>query len=205
MTNGQKETEDQIFEAATKVFQEKGYAGARMQEIADEAEINKSMLHYYFRSKEKLFRQVLQKQIGKIFPTLFNVLSSENPLDEKVREMIEVYYSYLKDNPSLPQFVVMEMNNHPDEFRKFLQEEGISPPQGFIKQIQVHAVKGEITPIDPRQFIISIVGLILFPFLAQTMIKTVFNLDEAGYMQFLKERKDFLADFILNAIKFEAP
>ncbi len=65
-----KKTEDQIIEAAHKVFQEEGYAGARMQKIADTANINKGLLHYYFKSKDKLFFTIfstaVEKMLGKI-------------------------------------------------------------------------------------------------------------------------------------------
>jgi AcrR family transcriptional regulator len=203
MTNEQKATEDQIFEAAARVFQQDGYAGARMQQIADEANINKSMLHYYFRSKEKLFREVFRKEMTRFFPSLFQVLASEDTLDKKVPQLIEAYYGFLQDNPNIVQFVIQEMNNHPDEFRSFMNEKGIHPPASFGEQIQEEIAQGNLDPVDPHQLLVSIVGLILFPFIAQVMVKTLFNQKEEDYMEFLKNRKAFLTDFILNAINYK--
>lgn len=203
MTDKQLETEEQIFEAACRVFQRKGYAGARMQEIADEADINKSMLHYYYRSKDKLFQQVFQQEMTRFFPIIFGVMDSDEPLDKKIKQLIEAYYTFLKDNPHMVQFVIMEMNQNPERFKSFIKEKGFRPPKSFLQQIQREVEKGSIKPVDPRQLVISILGLILFPFIARTMVQTVFAMDEKAYMDFLKERKGFLVDFILNAIKFK--
>lgn len=204
MTQDTKETEEIIFEAASRVFQREGYAGARMQEIADEADINKSMLHYYFRSKDKLFQQVFQKHLGRFFPIIFQVLEAPDPLDVKVHNLIDAYYNFLQDNPGVSQFVVIEMNNHPGEFQAFMRERNIRPPKAFADQVKEEIEKGNLDPVDPRQLLISMVGLILFPFIAQMMIKTVFGLDEEGYKDFMRQRKDFLAGFILNAINYKS-
>lgn len=203
MTDEQKATEDQIFDAAARIFQRDGYAGARMQEIADEANINKSMLHYYFRSKEKLFREVFQKEMTRFFPSLFQVLGSNDPLDKKVPQLIDAYYGFLQDNPNIVQFIIQEMNNNPDEFKAFMNEKNMHPPQGFAEQIQEEVEMGNLDPVDPRQLLVSMVGLILFPFIAQVMVKTLFNQDEQAYLAFLKNRKAFLTDFILNAINYK--
>ncbi|MEQ8523149.1 TetR/AcrR family transcriptional regulator [Gracilimonas sp.] len=205
MTDKEKATEEQIFEAASRVFQKDGYAGARMQQIADEANINKSMLHYYYRSKEKLFRAVFQKQLARFFPTIFEVLGSELTLDKKVPRLIDAYYNFLQDNPTVVQFIIQEMNNHPEEFRRFMKEKNIHPPKSFADQIRKEVEEGNMDPVEPRQLLISMVGLILFPFIAQMMVKTVFGLEEQEYLKFLKDRKWFLTDFILNAINYKKP
>lgn len=203
MTEQQKATEEQIFEAASRVFQSDGYAGARMQQIADEANINKSMLHYYYRSKDKLFRAVFQKQLTRFFPTIFEVLGSELTLDKKVPRLIDAYYNFLQDNPTVVQFIIQEMNNHPEEFKRFMKEKNIHPPKSFAEQVKKEIDEGNMDPVEPRQLLISMVGLILFPFIAQMMVKTVFGLEEQEYLKFLKDRKWFLTDFILNAINYK--
>lgn len=203
MTDEQLETEEQIFEAACRVFQQKGYTGARMQEIADEADINKSMLHYYYRSKDKLFHEVFQREMSRFFPVIFGVLGSKAPLDEKIHQLIDAYYSFLQDNPYMVQFVLYEMNQHPEKFQSFIENKGIHPPQSFFRQVENEIKQGNMDPVEPKQLLISIVGLILFPFVARTMIQSVFGLDGSGFLKFLRERKEFLTDFILNAINYQ--
>lgn len=174
-----------------------------MQEIADEADINKSMLHYYYRSKDKLFQQVYQKQMEQFFPVIFSVLDSEKSLDSKIEELIEAYYSFLTENPRIAQFLVHEMNQNPERYRQFLEEKNIHPPKKFHQQIEKEIQKGNLDKVDSKQLLTSIVGLILFPFLAQTMIEGVFELDDSEFEEYLDKRKDFLLNFILNGINYQ--
>lgn len=204
MSDEMTETEEQIFEAARRVFHRKGYHGARMQQIADEAEINKAMLHYYYRSKDQLFQRVYQQEMKRFFPIIFNVLDEDLPLDEKIQKLIDSYYSYLSENPKLIQFLIHEMNQNPERLRNFIREEGIRPPESFVQQIKECIRNDRIDDVDPRQLMISIVGLIIFPFMAQTMIKCVFDLDKDDFLKLLDERKPFLTEFILNGINYQA-
>lgn len=203
MADSKSDTETLIFEAACRVFQRKGYGGARMQEIADEAEINKSMLHYYYRSKDKLFQEVFQRQMSQLFPVIFGVLGADHPLDEKITRLVEAYYSFLEEHPFLPQFIMIEMNRNPGRIKQFIREKGVQPPEPFFRQVEDEIAKGNLQPVEPRQLLVSIIGLILFPFLGRTMIEGVFGLDEQEYQQFMQARKEFLPDFILNAIDYQ--
>ncbi len=203
MSEEELDTEEQIFEAASRVFQRKGYAGARMQEIADEANINKSMLHYYYRSKDKLFQEVFQREVKRLFPVIFGVMDSDQSLPKKIDELIDTYYVFLEKNPHLVQFVLHEMHQNADRFKNFIKEEGIQPPESFLVQIQEEVDKGNMDPVKPEQLVVSIIGLILFPFVARTMIETIFDMDTSNFLHFLKERKEFLSDFILNAINYQ--
>src|SRR5699024_8347137 len=159
MAGNKQDTEEQIFQAASHVFQHKGYAGARMQEIADKADINKSMLHYYYRSKDKLFQKVYQREMSRFFPVIFKVLGSGDPLDEKLEHLVDTYYSFLNDNPKTAQFIIYEMNRHPERFQRFIKEKGIHPPDSFAKQIQEEINGGRMDAVDPGQLLISIVGI----------------------------------------------
>ena len=84
MDKKKQSTEDRILASAKKVFYQKGLKGARMQEIADDAEVNKAMLHYYYRSKEKLFDKVFEQSINRVTPVLLAVFAEEVPLKEKI-------------------------------------------------------------------------------------------------------------------------
>lgn len=195
------QTEEQILQAATRVFQEQGFSGARMQEIADEAGINKSMLHYYFRSKDKLFQRVFQESLREFFPVIFKVLNADLGLVPKIEKLVDTYYDMFEQHPHLPRFVIHEMNQHPRRFQEFIRSVGIEVPERFIKQIQAEINAGTMKRIDPREFIINTVGLCVFPLIARPMVETVFQMDEEQYLQFLRKRKKELPKFILNAVK----
>ncbi|MGM0545921.1 MAG: TetR/AcrR family transcriptional regulator [Bacteroidota bacterium] len=195
------ETEEQILEAAKRIFQERGFAGARMQEIADEAGINKSMLHYYFRSKDKLFQKVFQESIRQFFPEILKVLNSDLALVPKIQKLVETYYEMFKKHPHLPRFVIHEMNQHPERFREFIEKMNFEIPKQFLKQIQAEIEAGTMKHIDPREFIINTIGLCVFPLIARPMVETVFDMNDEQYQQFLEQRKKELPKFILNAVK----
>lgn len=195
------QTEKQILEAAKQVFQERGFAGARMQEIADKAGINKSMLHYYFRSKDNLFQTVFQKSIRQFFPKIFEVLNSGLAFHPKINKLVETYYQMFKEQPHLPRFIIHEMNQHPDRFKQFVSSIGIEIPEQFIKQIRTEIEAGTMKEIDPREFIINTIGMCVFPLIARPMIETVFGMNDEQYQQFLEHRKKELPKFILNAVK----
>ncbi|MDX1587048.1 MAG: TetR/AcrR family transcriptional regulator [Balneolaceae bacterium] len=195
------ETEEQILRAAKQVFQRQGFSGARMQAIADEAGINKSMLHYYFRSKDKLFHTVFQQSIREFFPKIFEVLSGEMELEAKITKLVETYYTMFRNHPHLPRFVIHEMNQHPQRFQAFMEDSGMKIPERLINQIQKEVDAGRIKKIDPRQFIINTIGLCVFPLIAKPMVETVFSMDDEEFDDFLESRKKELPGFILNAIK----
>jgi len=195
------ETEEKILEAAKRVFQEQGFSGARMQEIADEAEINKSMLHYYFRSKDKLFQKVFQESIREFFPVIFEVLNSDLAFVPKIEKLVETYYEMFEKRPHLPRFVIHEMNQHPQRFKEFVGTVGLEIPERFVKQIKAEIESDMMVRIAPHEFIINTIGLCVFPLIARPMIETVFDMDDEQYQQFLKSRKKALPKFILNAVK----
>jgi len=195
------QTEEKILEAAKKVFYRQGFSGARMQEIADEAGINKSMLHYYFRSKDKLFQEVFQESVRHFFPVIFNVLDSDLALASKIEKLVETYYDLFRKHPHLPRFVIHEMNQHPDRFKEFMDGAGIEVPAKFIKQIRAEVEAGNIKELQPKTFIINTIALCVFPVIAQPMVETVFRMDDEQYRQFLEKRKKELPTFILNAVK----
>src|SRR6476620_200228 len=98
----EQNTEQKILEAAKKVFLKEGMTGARMQDIADEAGINKAMLHYYFRSKEKLFEKIVTDLPEHFFPRLVKISESDEPLFRKIASCVAEYIDQMRRTPYLP-------------------------------------------------------------------------------------------------------
>ena len=194
-------TEEKIFEAAFKAFQNKGFTGARMQEIADEAEINKAMLHYFFRSKEKLFEAVFMNAFGKLAPQINEIFNSEEALFEKIKKFTHSYISFVIEYPFLPQFIIQEMNNNPEFVSKFLKDEKRPDPSKLLKQIENETELGIIKPIPPKQLLLDIFSMTAFPFAAQTLVKGIVNITNEEFFQLMEERKIYISEQIINAIK----
>ena len=197
----EKDTEQQILEAARKIFQKQGFAGARMQEIADAAGINKSMLHYYFRSKDKLFQKIFQEGVSRFFPLIMRVLNADKTLEEKITVLVQEYLDFLRVNRQLPHFVIHEMNQHPKRFREFMEEKDMEIPSSFVEQVLEAVHKGRIQPVTPAQLLVNIISLCVFPFLAQNMVMAVMQMDEEQFDEFIEHRHKELPTFILNAIR----
>ena len=146
-------TEEKIFEAAFRVFQLKGFKGARMQEIADEAGINKAMLHYCFKNKELLFEAVFMNAFGKLAPQINEIFKSQDSIFEKIKKFTDSYISFVMNYPFLPQFIIQEMNNNPEFVTKFLKKENRPDPTKLIHQIENEIKLGILKPINPKTII----------------------------------------------------
>ncbi len=199
--NKPQSTEKDILEAAKRVFQVKGMYGARMQEIADEAGINKAMLHYYFRSKDKLFDAVFQDAAKNFFFKIRELLNVDRPLLEKIEYFVENYVELLLQNSFIPAFIITEVHQNPDRIKNVFLESGVNSEMAFANDIKTAISLGIINPIDPRQLIINIIGLCVFPVAAKPIIKTILNFNDDEYLKFVEVRKKEVSKFIINAIK----
>lgn len=196
-----KDTEKRILESAKKIFYKKGLAGARMQEIADEAGINKAMLHYYYRNKEKLFSAVFQEAMGRIFPHMSKILGSELPLFEKIEALIENYIEMLRQNMYLPIFILHEIQQDPSRLVNIIIEDESKALIKFYQDIEKAKSEGLITNIDTKTVIVNILSLCIFPVAAKPVISGIFNMNEEEYMNYLESRKKSVTDFVIKGIK----
>ena len=206
MINQQKDTEGKILDAAKDVFQQKGMTGARMQEIADKAGINKALLHYYYRTKEKLFEKVFNIAFAIFIPKMQKIMISEKPVLEKIEFFIESYMDLLIKHPYIPGFIINELNRNPqillDIFEKNIHIKENKLFEKFDEQIQAEVKKGIIKPIDTRNLMTNVIALCVFPIVARPIIQGImFENDKKQYDTFLKQRKDFVKEFIINSIK----
>ena len=196
-----KTTENQILDAAEAVFQSKGMDGARMQEIADKAGINKAMLHYYYRSKQQLFEAVFKKAFSLLAPQLDRIINDDSSIEEKIRNFTFNYISFVSNHPSLPNFIIQELNRNPGFAERLRQTEGFPNINKFKRQLNEEIEKGTIISIKAEQLLINILALNVFPFIAKPLLKTFINIDDAFYKQLIEHRKTEVADFIINSIK----
>ena len=202
MTKTDKEnTEEKILNAAKKVFVTKGSDGARMQEIADEAGINKSLLHYYYRSKEKLFGAVFKFAFQKFAPNLMGVFESDQDIFTKITTFIHGYIDIINKNPFIPLFIINEVNKKNAGFvGVVIKNSGINIDL-FEEEIKREIKKGTIKQVDHRQLIVNTLALCVFPFIGRPIIqKVVFEDNESDYDDFLKLRKEEVSNMIINSI-----
>lgn len=195
------QTEEQILEAAKQVFQSKGMDGARMQEIADKANINKAMLHYYYRSKQLLFEAVFKKAFALLAPQLKAILNDDSALEDKIRNFTHNYISFMMKHPYLPNFIIQELNRNPKFIENLKNNVAFPTISKFKTQVEEEVEKGSIVPINAEQLFINILSLNVFPFVASPLIKAFTNVDDKTYKTMLEARKTAVSDFIINALK----
>lgn len=202
MTQEQTTPESNILNAAKEIFERKGMAAARMQEIADEAGINKAMLHYYYRSKQFLFEAVFKSAFLTFAPQLNEIVNAENSLFEKIRSFTHNYTTFIVKHPYLPYFIIQELNRNP-EFAEKIFSENLPNIEKFRNQIESGVKEGLIRPIKAEHLFINIISLNIFPFIASPLLKGFLKTDSPTYKKLMEERKTEVADFILNSIKLK--
>jgi len=202
MTEDKKQnTEEHILETAKQVFEEKGLAGARMQEIADRAGINKSLLHYYYRSKEKLFHAVFSILFKKILKEFSEFFSSEDSVENKIRFFFEKHIAVLQKNPNLPVFMINEINQNPERVIEIAKKSNVAGVhKTFFAQIEEGIANGTMHRVDPLQVLVTMLSMSIFPVAAREMIRGIFGKSPEAYDQFLNERKKAAADFVIRSL-----
>lgn len=201
MTENDKLTEEKIFEAATEVFVNKGMDGARMQDIASEAGINKALLHYYYRTKDQLFNAVFEMIARKVLKKFAPVFDDKLTLEEKVRFFFREHIAFLQDNPKLPGFILNEINRNPARIKKLLsniQFENLW--EQLYEQHKNELGKYNITKDSLPQIMVSAAALSVFPFAARGIVEGLLEKTGHNFNDFMEERKEFAAAFVIKAI-----
>ena len=192
----QTETEEKIIASAEKLFYQKGKAGTSMQDIADDAGINRTLLNYYFRSKDQLFEAVFRKAMGTFVPDLASMLNADGSFYEYVPALVEKVIDTMLENPQIPIFVLQELSSNPERMPQMIKEMGVDP----AKTVEKIGSEGAVPPLagmDPRQIIMNLISLCIFPFAAKPVILDIlFNGDSEAYIAAMKERKVLLPKII---------
>lgn len=197
----QKSTEETIMDAAKTVFILKGMDGARMQEIADEAGINKALLHYYFRNKQKLFEAVFSRVLSKTFNEMTEIFRGELSVEQAIRQFSSAYINTLIKNPYIPEFIIHELNKDPEGLKRQVQENlpDIAP---LLRTIRKEMEQGSIKKMEPVQLLLNTISLCIFPFVGRPIVTQIlFEGDQNAFYQTMEHRKNDVSEFILNAIR----
>ena len=195
-------TEDRIKAAARKVFHQKGYAGTRTRDIAEEAGINHAMLNYYFRSKEKLFEIVMMETMGQFFKGVGVILNDENPsLEEKIERVVANYIDLLLEEPDLPTFILNEVRTNPEPFVANTPILQALEHSVLARQYAEAVAQGRITEPNLMHTVLNVISLVIFPFIAQPIFTALSRTDKEAYKALMLQRKTLIPQWI-KAILF---
>ena len=208
-TGSTEETERRILDAAHAVFVRAGTAGARTLEIAKEAGVNPALLHYYFRTKERLAEAVFRRAAGQLLPAVVRILGSDATLEDKVEQVVQVELQFLSKAPYLPAYILSELAHHPDRAPQLIAAVTGEVPVALgthlrsvlAAQIDARVRDRTMHPISPDQFAVNLLALCVFPFAARPLFMALFGIDQKGFEQFIDRRRRELAPFFLRALR----
>ncbi len=200
-----KTTEEIILQNAMDVFIEKGRHGARMQDIADRAGINKAMLHYYFRSKDKLYAQIFELVFVKYFGELLDVFKEENRFETTLKSFINRYIDILDENPRLPVFVASEMLEGgsivEEIISSLIRSDKFQVPHKMIHAIDRAVKSGEIVAVDHVNLMMNVIGACIYFFIAEPVFRAIFSMDnDYDRKKFIEDRKKAIFENIYYGI-----
>jgi TetR/AcrR family transcriptional regulator len=192
-----------ILRAAVAEFAEYGIAGARTDAIAQAAHVNKALLYYYFKDKDALYEAVLEHVFSGLRDRVLPVLESRLEPRDKLLEYLGRYFDYIAANPRFPRVVQAEwMRLGPKGSPQMLRiaRDYFAPIYRRVSEmLQEGAESGEFRPVNPIDFLPSIVGIIIFYFSTAPAMKTVLNVDPLSKER-IAERRKFVMEFIAAAL-----
>ena len=188
-------TQNKIADAAREMFLEKGFDGVKMQELADRAEVNKGLLHHYFKNKQSLFDEVFAIAVDQLFGKIQDSLALEGGIEVKINSIIDAYFDMLISNPKLPIFVFFELNKNPEKVQELFNTQRVA---SIVEGLQKDNKK--INDKNAIHIILTIVSLSVFPFMARPIVlKMVKN--EDNFSQLINERRPMVKLLVSNLVK----
>lgn len=194
-------TEEKIRKAALKLFTQKGYAATRTRDISEEAGINLALLNYYFRSKEKLFELVMLEILQEFFRGITQIFNEESStVDQKIQMFVNEYTSLLTQQPDLPLFIFHELRMKPE---KFASKMGVNVifKSLFFKQLSQDIARNKIADINPLHYVINMIGMCVFPFIAAPIFRHAAGVDAKRYSALIEERKTLVPQWMKAIMK----
>jgi len=196
-------TEQRILEAAARVFTRKGFDATRTRDIAEEADINIASLHYYFRSKQKLFDLVIAQAMAKASRLMGSIFLGDLPLHKKIRTFVPAYIDFLIENPFIPMFILSESQKNSEKIEQMM-DKGVLLPN-LQQQLQKLSEEGVIRPTSMAEFITNLMGLIVFPFLSKPILCIQNSLCEEDFLALLENRKKTIPEMVINHLYLQPP
>jgi AcrR family transcriptional regulator len=205
MIDKELNTEQVILESAEAEFLEKGFGNTKTVSIARRAGVSHSMLHYYFRTKEKLFQMIFRRKVAELTQLFEGINAQGLPFEETLRLFIECQFDFMAKNPRLPRFMINEVVSNKDNLN--LVVEVVKPKIAEIleqleKMLAVEIERGKVQPIDFTFLIMNVVSLNVSTFVSLPVMETIFpDLNSAMRDAYFKKRRESNVQFILNALR----
>ncbi|HEX8549644.1 MAG TPA: TetR/AcrR family transcriptional regulator [Cytophagaceae bacterium] len=193
------QTEDHIKQTARKLFFSKGRLDAKTQEIADEAGVNRALLHYYFRTREKLFDVVLKEAMEEAFQQMFKIMTSELEFEKKIEQMVSHIIDRIIEYPYMESFIISEMIKKPESVKMMpRRERSLEVRNRFVKELENFIASNKIPFMSPNHFIVNLMSMCTYPAISKPFLKHIFEMEDEEYQVFLLQRKEVITKVLLG-------
>ena len=193
------QTEQQIKDAARKLFFTEGRFNATTQEIADAAGVNRTLVNYYFRSRDLLFDQILREARATMDMRLEMAMSTETSFRKKIEHFIDIFMEQAFTYPYLDTYMVTRINEDVEKQNEIITDlKKTERLKNFLRDIDAEIKKGTIEKMEPVQFLISLISLLSHPVVIQPLFKKLFQYSDRQYKQMLLARKEIILKMLFK-------
>ncbi|HEU4386346.1 MAG TPA: TetR family transcriptional regulator [Blastocatellia bacterium] len=155
------EVRTKIARAAEELFAARGYSGTSVRDVASRAGVTGAMIHYYFGSKEKLYRYILQGAVRSVRSVIESARSSES-CEKRIRRFVEAYARFVFSHANLVSMLNRELLSGGKRLRSAAEREGLRTNYEMLRRIIADGVRsGELRPLDLDLAPVSLIGMIL--------------------------------------------
>lgn len=198
--------EQRILEAAKQLFFEHGLAGTSTTDIARLVGCNQALVHYYYRTKENLFRQIFVTQTRCVLDAIKQSFAENMPLEALIRHCVSFYFDFLTENPNLPYFMLNELINNPAR-RAFLRDNYLHDPSYYEvytqleQRVEEEIAAGRIVRTTPQDIVLNMISLTAFSFISKPLYQDILNCTDADCAAYLSHRKEEVIRVLLASLK----
>ncbi len=198
MVGEQHQTELLIKETAKRVFFQKGILNATTQQIADEAGVNRALIHYYFRSRNQLFKTVLEDAVNETRDKIDSIFNSDESFKSKISKYLDVFIDRNAEFPYIQNFIITEIMQDPEKMKEYFSRKRNHLMKHIVPPLKKEIEKGTMQAVDPEHFIVNMMSMCSYPLVAKPFIQNMFSYDDKAYKKFLKERKQVIYKVLFN-------
>lgn len=202
--NSDQNMEQAILESATRLFLEKGFKATSTTEIAKDAGCNQALVHYYYRTKDRLFEAIFEKKMKSFIGSFLAISEKDISFKEKLTRKIEAHFDAISADPQLPLFLFNEINSNPKRLEQLREKLGDIPATVFIQiknELDEEIASGNIRPITFYDLLLNIVSLNIMIFIIEPLFKTITRISDEDFLKLRERRKKENVHIILNSLK----
>ena len=200
-----EDSKERILTCAEEVFARKGFAGARTQEIAELAGVNKAMIYYYFESKEKLLREVLQRILFELIALSQDIMNQHLPPVDELEAFYRGFFKYAAKHRNFSRLTTMDLGSEGGYLRTMFESFFRPLFERGVKFIDNAVERGELKPVNARQLLITVYGMTIAYFADANQVALLYGVEDALDETLLEERLSANLDFIFASLGTKRP